>query len=297
MAFCVFGFCVFTGMYWKRFRLTLIIILALTVVISGWYLFALARELGKTRVIFLDVGQGDAILIEQGEHQILIDGGRSGKTLLAKLGRYVPFWDRTIDTVIETHPDSDHIGGFPDLFGKYHVDTLVTTDATSDSDVWTYLGQMISEHPPTRRLLEERGMTFSFPRGGKLETLFPESGDIISKESNEGSIVTRFTLGGSSVLMAGDLPHEETFLPDVPQTDILKLSHHGSRYSSDDAFLEHVKPKEAVVSVGVNSYGHPNADVLKRLEGRGVAIRRTDVSGDIVYACTDVSGCVYEGKR
>ncbi len=283
-------------MLWKRLRLAVIIFLALTVVISGWYLVALSRELGRIRVIFLDVGQGDAILIEQGEHQILIDGGRSGKTLLAKLGRYVPFWDRTIETVIETHPDSDHIGGLPDLFGKYHVDTLVTTDATSDSDVWKYLGQMIAEHPPTRRLLEEKGMTFSFPRGGKLETLFPASGDAILKESNEGSIVTRFTFGGSGVLMAGDLPHEETFLPDVPETDILKLSHHGSRYSSADAFLDLVKPKETVVSVGVNSYGHPNADALKRLEGRGIAIRRTDVSGDIVYVCSDASGCVYEGK-
>jgi competence protein ComEC len=284
-------------MYWKRIRLTLIILLALSATMFGWYLLALSRELSATRIIFLDVGQGDAILIEQGENQILIDGGRSGKTLLGKLGRYVPFWDRTIETVIGTHPDSDHVGGFPDLFAKYHVDTLVTTDAVSDSDVWKYLQQTIAEHPPARRLLEEKGMAFSFPLDGRLEVLYPEDGAVVPKETNEGSIAGRFTFGDSSVLMAGDLPREEFSLADVPESEILKLSHHGSKYSSSATFLDQVHPKEVVVSVGVNSYGHPSGDVLQRVIDRGIAIRRTDVSGDLVYACSDdFHGCVFVGK-
>lgn len=284
-------------MIWKKFRFPFLFVLALSAAVFGWYLFVLSHELDRTRVVFFDIGQGDAILLQQGRNQILIDGGRSGKTLLAKLGRYVPFWDHTIETVIETHPDSDHIGGLAELFGTYRVDTLMTTSAGSDSDAWIYLRKTIDLHPPARRLLEKRGMTFSFPGGGRLEILYPEDGGTVPKATNDGSIVTRFSFGSSSVLMAGDLPREESFLPDIPETEILKLSHHGSKYSSSAAFLDLVRPKEVVVSVGKNPYGHPNGDVLGRLAERGIAIRRTDVSGDIVYDCSDATGCVYEGKK
>ena len=251
----------------------------------------------ETKVVFLDVGQGDAILISQGGNQILIDGGRSGKLLLSRLSRYVPFWDRTIETVITTHPDADHIGGLPDLVRNYHVGTFISTDASSSSDIFKLLQERLgSGAEPPERIEARGGLSVTLPQGGSLRILYPRGPLPENTESNEGSVVTRFSYGETDFLLAGDLPHEETFLPDVPESEILKLSHHGSKYSSDEKFLSLVKPKEVIISVGENSYGHPSPETISRVASEGALIRRTDRSGDISYRCSAVfDGCVFSG--
>lgn len=275
---------------------TIFLSLLVTAVVGGMFLYGARTSEQGTEVIFLDVGQGDAILIRQGRNQVLVDGGRSGKTLLTAVSRHIPFWDRTIEVVIATHPDADHIGGFPALIRNYRVGTFVSTAVASESETYRYLEQSIGEYPPARRLTSRRGMAFSFPGGGRLETLFPEDGEHVAGESNETSIVTRFSFGETDFLLAGDLPREESFIPDVPASEILKLSHHGSKYSSSEAFLARVRPEEAVVSVGENSYGHPAPEALGRARKAGAAIRRTDESGDIVYRClTGTDRCVFVG--
>lgn len=259
-----------------------------------WYANDVAK---RTEVVFLNVGEGDAILLSQGMNQVLIDGGRDGKTLLTHLGRHMPFWDRTIEAIIATHPDADHINGFQGVLRAYRVDRVLSTGSESDTETFRRFRDATITNVSASPLTVFRGTTIEFPHGGKLTVEYPnvpESG--IRTETNEKSIVARFTYGETSILLTGDLPREEEFLSkDESRVTVLKVAHHGSKYSTSDAFLERIKPKEAVISVGKNSYGHPNEDVLERLAHRGITLFRTDILGDIVYRCV-ASRCVYEGS-
>ena len=135
-----------------------------------------------------------------------------------------------------------------------------------------------------------------FPGGAELRVLFPENGEAgVIGETNEGSIVTRLSFGDASFLLTGDLPREETVLPGIVPTKVLKVAHHGSKYSTSDEWLSRVRPDDAVVSVGKNRYGHPSDEVLSRLRQRGTRILRTDQRGDIVYVCREAT-CHLEGK-
>lgn len=268
----------------KRYR---IIAVSISLIFFGllWlsYWFAVTRE--QTVVAFLSVGEGDAILISQGTNQILIDGGRSGKDLLYRLGRHIPFWDRQIETVIETHPDADHIGGLAALVRAYRVKNVLYSGAESDTEVSELLRTALAE----AGLVPEkvfRGTELEFPSGGRLVVEYPLTPlPRDSKETNSGSVVTRFVYGTTSFLLTGDLPAEETALPNETPATVLKAAHHGSRYSTSDAWLDLIRPSEAVISVGENSYGHPSPDTLSRLQKRGIRVSRTDKEGDIAYWC------------
>jgi len=263
---------------------SLFVLLAVTVCFSG-LLFWLQSYQQTTEVIFLNVGQGDAILISQGSNQLLIDGGRSGKDLLSRIGRHIPFWDRTIETVIATHPDGDHIGGFGALLAAYEVQTFLFTGAEGDTETSQLLQKVLAEKS-IDRLKIFRGGSVKFPYGGELlieYPLGPLPADM--KDTNAGSIVGRFTFGATEMLLTGDLANEEVVLPDIRPAAILKAAHHGSKYSTSAAFLDKVQPQEVIISVGKNSYGHPSPDVLARLAERGIAIQRTDLQGDIRYRC------------
>jgi competence protein ComEC len=225
------------------------------------------------RVVFLSVGQGDAILIQSGRQQILIDGGRGGSTLLGALGQELPFYDRTIEVVIATHPDADHIGGLSTLLDRYQVGQLIETGAltTNDTvDAKLLLKAIERTHTP-HALLGRLGTSIELAQGGVL--------------TNDGSIVARFDFGETSFLFTGDLADEEEVLPDILPVDVLKVAHHGSRYSTSDAWLDLVQPREAIVSVGKNAYGHPAPEVMERLKARGIASYRTDELGPIGYRC------------
>ena len=237
-------------------------------------------------VVFLDVGQGDAILIQDGEIQVLIDGGRDGLELLSRLGRYVPFWDRTIEVVIATHPDSDHIGGLPSVLRNYQVDTVMTNGQTSDTETSKLFEELVREKAKTR-LTVALGTEILFPTSAKLSFLYPLTTIPADSpiETNEGTLVARLDFLETSFLFTGDLPREEDALADIRPVDILKVAHHGSRFSTSDRFLDILKPKEAVISVGENNYGHPHPDVLMNLKERGIRAYRTDEEGDIFYQC------------
>lgn len=269
--------------------------LIVAALLGGVFTYAAWRNARETKVVFLDVGQGDAVLISQGGNQILIDGGRSGKVLLSGISRQIPFWDRTIEAVIATHPDADHIGGFPELLSRYRVGTYISTFARSESEVFALLERALEESQGhVGRIVARRGLSIALPKGGRLEALFPKDGEHVAGESNETSIVSRFSFGETDFLLTGDLPREELFLPEAPPSEILKLAHHGSKHSSSDLFLSRVRPEEAVVSVGENKYGHPSPDVLSRVAAVGAAVRRTDIDGDIVYRCfPEMDRCVF----
>ena len=247
----------------------------------------------ELKVMFLDVGQGDAILVSQGANQILIDGGRSGKLILEKLGKYIPFWDRQIEIMVATHPDQDHIGGLPDVLKSYKVDNVIRTDAKSESQTFKAFEELI-EKENMDKIEAEKGVKIKFPDGEEGEIIYPfSSEDAALGESNAGSVTLKLTFGENIFLFTGDLPAEKENLLEAGDIDILKVAHHGSKYSTSEEFLENVKPEEAVISVGKNNqYGHPAPEVIERIMKRGTKIFRTDEMGDIIYKCKNqISKC------
>lgn len=259
-------------------------------------------QLQNTSIVFLNVGQGDAILIQQGRHQILIDSGRESVQLASELGRYVPFWDRHIEIIIPTHPDADHIGGFAGLTRQYSIGRVLWTGVDGESDVYTQFQKMLSKVIPGDRWHKvAAGSKLTLPKGGTLEMLYPyevANGLAKDEDTNATSIVMRFEYGETSFLLTGDLAEEEKVLGKVEPVTVLKVAHHGSKYSSSGTFLKMVNPKSAVISVGKNSYGHPSKDVLERIDKMGAKILRTDQEGSIEYQCVQLENkCEYIGRR
>lgn len=276
------------AMYWGWITKAVLVglLATLTLAFSLW-LYFIHVNAGETKVVFLSVGQGDAILISQGMNQIVIDGGRDGRLLLSRLGRYVPFYDRTIEVLIPTHPDADHIGGLSALLERYQVKTVLDTGARTDTKS-AFLFYHDLEREGMVSVPAVRGTSITLPRGGKLSVVYPsapEPADV--SETNEGSVVARFEYDETSFLFTGDLPDEEQFIPDLTPVNVLKAGHHGSQHSTSDALLDLVRPQTAIISVGKNTYGHPHPAVLERLLAHGVGIRRTDTEGDIVYRCRE----------
>lgn len=248
-------------------------------------------------VNFLNVGQGDAILISQGKNQILIDGGPSGRTIMEKLGTYVPFWDREIEVILITHPDIDHIEGLVDVLQNYKVDAIIETDVQSDSAVYAKLQSLIKEKNISK-IKGTYGTKIKLNEKNELEVLsFEDKNAAVSKETNSSSIVSKLLASNQKFLFIGDLPSEketEMISRNIDlSADILKIGHHGSKYSTSQEFLDKVNPQDAVISVGKNNrYGHPAPEILERLKNKKINIFRTDTKGDIIYECPNFSdGC------
>lgn len=238
------------------------------------------------------------MLIRSGTAEIIIDAGVDGRLLLSRLGRHIPFWDRTIETVIATHSDRDHIGGFPSLFRSYRVLSALTNGYKDGTGSEKSFLEAI-ERDGARHEAIRSGTEIILPNDGgtlSVEYPYPYGKALTDKESNEGSLIIRFTYGESTFLLTGDLPREEKFLPSEQPIDILKVAHHGSRFSTSDAFLDMIRPSDAVISVGKNSYGHPSQEVIDRLMKRDIRIHRTDREGDIVYACSN-GKCKYQNEK
>ncbi len=241
-------------------------------------------EASFVRVAFLDVGQGDAILISRGSEQVLIDTGNNSRALLSELGAFLSPWDRTIEAVLLTHPDQDHVGALPELLAKYDVRLLLSADMPETTEIGRTIRRNIEDRH-IRVIHPSAGLSVAFSPETRMETLFPDASFVPDpKNTNASSVVERLRAGTDSFLFTGDLPKEETVLP-AEDIRVLKVAHHGSKYSTSDAFLDRMTPEEAVISVGKNSYGHPAEEVLKRLEAHGIKVFRTDTSGAIVYEC------------
>ncbi|MBX2866450.1 MBL fold metallo-hydrolase [Candidatus Kaiserbacteria bacterium] len=214
-------------------------------------------------VVFLDVGQGDSIFIQSPtETQMLIDGGR-GSAVLRPLADVMGFFDKTIDYVLITHPDSDHVGGLVSVFDRYEILHVLRTEKESETAVW----QAVEERLEGEMLFARRGQTYDLGGGAVLTILFPEA-DASDLESNEASIVARLVYGESEFLFMGDAPQEveRKLLEGDIQSDVLKVGHHGSKTSTAEEFIEVVRPTYSIISAGKdNRYGHPHAEVLENL--------------------------------
>ena len=250
------------------------------------------------RVDFLNVGQADCALLSTNGHYMVIDGGNNGDadTILSYLeGQGV----EKLDAVVGTHPHEDHIGSLDAIINHFDVDAvympkIMHTSKTFEDvlDAVANKGLKIKSPSP--------GDTIDF-NGLEIEELGPQRE---YKDFNNNSIVLKVNAGETAFLFTGDA--EETAEKDILQADydlqadVLKVGHHGSSTSSSQAFLQAVKPKYAVISVGVgNSYHHPEEEALQRLQSIGAEIYRTDLQGNIVcttdgkniaFNCNSVSG-------
>lgn len=250
-------------------------------------------EDGLLEVHFLDVGQGDAILIESPTGiQVLIDGGPDAG-VLTELGKNMSFFDRAIDLVIATHPDTDHVGGLADVLARYTVGSILYTENESDSPAARAFTRAIDAEGAVETLAR-RGQQYDLGGGAVLEVLFPETNPK-DLESNTSSIIVKVTYGDTEVLLTGDAPKSiEEYLVlvegDSLESDILKVGHHGSRTSTSELFLAEVNPTYAVVSAEKDSrYGHPHVEVTDALFNAGVTTYSTAELGTISFVSDGVT--------
>lgn len=241
----------------------------------------------ELRVIFFDVGQGDAILIETPErHLILIDGGPDD-TALDKVGRFVPFWRRHLDLVVLTHPHADHFYGLVGVLDRYQVDRVLWSGVACQEAacrLWEEALAQSSAEVVIARAGQRIRSASTF-----LDVLYPLESQYryLPRDQNEPSVVTRLAYGQYRWLLTGDATArtENNLMAawgDYLESQILKVAHHGSRSSSQEEFLGLVSPELAVIQVGAdNRYGHPAEEVLERLSERMITVLRNDIDGDI----------------
>lgn len=267
-----------------KILLVLGIFFTLIAIPTFWLTF---RPDHNLEVDFLDVGQGDSILIKTPYGQnILIDGGPSDK-VVNELGRKMSWWDKQIDLMILTHPHDDHVSGLIEVIKRYKVKKIVYTGVVHSSPNYlTWLELVRSEKIPV--VIIDRPQKIEFGLDCWLDIVYPKE-SLLGKSIdnlNNSSIIARLTFRHSNFLFAGDAEEDvedELFLDGIDlSADVFKASHHGSDTSNSQEFLDSINPDIVVVQVGEdNKFGHPSLRVVKRLERLGAQIFRTDLDGAV----------------
>ena len=237
----------------------------------------------KTDMVFVDVGQGDCLHIKAGGKNLLIDGGGSFNYNVGK-STLKPYLLKNgvtkIDMAIATHLHTDHYQGLKELSQTYRIKKLGVYEANSVNE-----NHLKKEFKTDEILYLAAGDVINMGRNVSVEVLSPDRGNPLDeKDENKNSLVLRVNVKGSGVLMTGDIDEkgEKTLIADTDiKTDILKVAHHGSRYSSCEKFIAVAAPKIAVIQVGKNTYGHPSEEVIKRLEEHKITVLRNDEQGAV----------------
>lgn len=216
---------------------------------------------GKLHLIFCNVGQGDASLIVKGDFQMLIDTGPKNGGVMECLSNHVPFWDKRIEVFVNSHPQADHLGALSEVEKHYQIDKKWLSGVAGDRIRYGSLEFDILGPTENVRVLGA------------------------STDLNQLSVVLEMNYGKFRALFTGDIGQgEELALEEadlLKKLDVLKVAHHGSKYSSTAEFLSAVRPELAVISVGKNGYGHPTSEALGRLKAVGSRIWRTDKQGEL----------------
>jgi competence protein ComEC len=243
-------------------------------------------EAGKLKVNFYNIGQGDSALIEASSHnQVLIDGGPNS-SILEKLGEDLPFYDRKIELVILTHPDKDHLFGLVEVLKRYEVKQILTTGILCSTAICKEWEKLIEKkNIPVK--IAQAGQIIKIGNGINLLVLHPfenlQREEV--KNKNNASIINLLVYGENSFLFTGDAEmkvERKLIKSNVNlRSDILKVSHHGSKGATSDEFLKYVMPKTAIISVGKNSWGMPRQELLERLDNNKIKVYRTDEDGDV----------------
>src|SRR3989344_3421744 len=278
-------------------KVTLILLVLLVVLsVAIWYAVIREERCDILRVSFLDIGQGDAIFIDAPSgRQVLIDGGK-GSAVLRQLASVMPWYDKTIDIVVGTHPDQDHIGGLVEVLRRYTV-PLVVKSSTLDTEGADYKAfeKAIEDERDVRVLEAVRGEVIDLGSTGSpqaanvyLEILFPDR-NLSVVETNTGSIIIRLVYGDTAFMLTGDSPDEiENYLVSLDggklKSNVLKAGHHGSKTSSSPVFLGYVAPEFAVFSRGCdNSYGHPAPETVATFARFQIPTLDTCLEGTITF--------------
>lgn len=258
----------------------------------------------RTKIVFCDVGQGDGAYIRvKNSFDLVIDAGPDNK-MLQCLGKHMPFYDRTIEIAILTHPQKDHYFGFISILDRYKVDRFVMNRLKSKSASFTMLTKKLLEkrtnlifpHAGTRIAVADSTLDFLWPsvQFTDRNIIFAHPKDLLGEspiDSNNFSFIFLFSENVFKVLFTGDT------LKDILdglsekykiEPDVIKIPHHGSKHGLSSSFLDLANPTYGVISSGKNNpYGHPTKEVLDLLEASSVKIRRTDIDGDIVFKLPD----------
>lgn len=274
----------------KKYLPYLLVIILIIFVISVWFLALNYKNNKHLKVVFLGVGQGDAIYIEAPNgRQMLVDGGPDAK-LLSSLSKVMPFADRSLDMIVATHPDQDHIGGFPLLLDNYKVRSILENGANGDSKTSISLEEKIIKKK-INKIIAKRGMhiVLDDKRNIYFDILFPDR-DVANLASNDASIVGKLVYGENSFMLTGDASlYTENLIEwnendKTLDADVLKLGHHGSRTSSSILWLKKISPKIAIISVDKgNKYGHPHKELLERLSFLHIPFLNTADIGNIIF--------------
>ncbi len=266
-------------------------------------------------MVVCDVGQGDAILIIKGRNQTLIDGGPSSEKILSCLEKHLPFYDRTIELIVLTNTDFDHMNGLGAVIERYQVIQFVTADGVHESDALTKFVGQLGQNTVVAKGVERGDLIQVGQVDGsdslEFQVLWPPEtieeyvavfSDEMNKEKreqilgasakrgdlNERSVVLLLLEDNIRVLLTGDIGFqtEKSLLEmgGLSDIDYLKVGHHGSKYANSLEFLQKLRPEIAVISAGAkNRYGHPTAETLDRLMQVGAEVRRTDKEGNILF--------------
>jgi competence protein ComEC len=245
----------------------------------------------------LDVGQGDAFLVVTPDRlKIIIDTG-DGLAMLEDLAIVLGPLERNIDALFLSHPDMDHIGAARELVDRYNVRTVYANNLSKGSS--EYL-KLLSKTIDESNLLKEiyQGEVLQIGCCAKLDILWPTK-DLNNTEINDTSLSFVLELSGLKTLFLGDLSkeYELQILDKLYDVDVLKVGHHGSNASTSDELVTKATPEVALVSVGEdNKYGHPDKDVINKLENLGIRVVRTDRNGRSALILHDGSYCVEAEK-
>lgn len=242
------------------------------------------------KVVFLNVGQGDAELIATRAGNILIDAGPNNSLLFA-LSKVLPFYERTIDLVIISHPNKDHYNGLFELLDKYQVRAVILNNYTYPSSSFQ---KLLKELQKQKILLieGEKNLRVRWQKedvSNRLLVIYPFQNETFSLEANSSCLVLDLLFHHYQFLFPGDISSSqekkiiETFQFPSSSLNILKVAHHGSRYSSSALFLKAFHPQIAILEVGENNYHQPHQETLSRLQQIGAQIFRTDINGNIQF--------------
>ncbi len=282
----------------KKIKLSILGILAVFsfLVWSAYFSISSGNNL---KVTFFDVGQGDSALIETpNQGKIIIDGGPDN-SVLAKIGRYFSFYDRAVDILIITHPDSDHLAGAVEIAKNYDVGLIIINGKDCATALCGEFEKIVKQKN-IKIVSAAKGQEIDLGQGAKIDILMPEIAQAdkrnesasakatADKSDNNSSIISLLSFGKDSFLFTGDAEDKEEIAlinawPNLT-AEVLKVGHHGSKNSTNQLFLDKIKPKFSVISVGAkNTYGHPTIEVLDKLKKIGSEIFRTDLESDIKF--------------
>ena len=265
---------------------TKFVLLSAIILIVLGILFTLeSQKAGRLKLIFCDVGQGDGILIVTPKgKQVVVDGG-PGTKVVDCLSSKMPFWDRTIEMMILTHAQEDHIEGQVEIFNRYKVERVVWNGVENETALFDEWQKLLSAEKSQVHLAKE-GDLIKLDKTS-LEVLWPTAErlsiwqTLAPTDLNESSVVVRMIYGQLCAYLTGDLAKEILEGLINKHCQILKISHHGSKTGTSEALLELASPKIAVIQVGKNRFGHPHKEVLDLLTSKGIKILRNDTVGTI----------------